>query len=500
MRILIDTNIFISLEGSPVLEESYLKLIKILKDNNFEILIHPSSLKDLNRDKNEVRKNSNLARVRFYKMLERPPDYSQEFESKYGIISSKENDIVDNEILSAVYGNAVHFLITEDNGIHQKAKKVGVSGTVFYLQQALQSFSALLSHHSIQLPNIELVYVYEIKKYLQTMFFDSLRDDYDRFDDWFIKCCKSGREAWIHKGDDGSLGAICIFKTEEQQILTTDKGVLPGQSLKLCTFKVGQTVQGRKIGELFLKAAFRYAFKNNLENIYLTMKSNQKHLANLCEDFGFSKFGEDNNGDYVYVKKHPQQPPEELINPLSYHKLYSPHFIGKEYISKFIIPIQPSYHEQLFPDWIPDQPQLKLKLPCQNSLPGNAIKLAYLCNANTKALKPGDVIFFYRTGDYKELTSVGIIESAQHSINTEEILKLVSKRTVYNKEEIEGMAKRQCLVILFRLALHLSVPVGISFLKDVGVEGNIQSVRAINQRVFNQIVARAGVQNCVFTD
>ena len=33
--------------------------------------------------------------------------------------------------------------------------------------------------------------------------------------------------------------------------------VLDGDALKLCTFKVGEKVRGRKIGELFLKAAFR---------------------------------------------------------------------------------------------------------------------------------------------------------------------------------------------------------------------------------------------------
>ena len=162
MKVLIDTNIFIELEGTSILDRSYPALMKVLDKNDAQVLIHPASLEDLRRDPNDARREGNLSRVAKHEELSRPPDCTADF-STVGINCASANDKVDCAILCAVYKDAVHFLVTEDNGIHRKARRLGIENRVFYVQQALSSFSNVFSDEPIRLPNIEQVCVHEIK-------------------------------------------------------------------------------------------------------------------------------------------------------------------------------------------------------------------------------------------------------------------------------------------------------------------------------------------------
>lgn len=504
MRVLIDTNIFIELEGTTVLDQSYPALLKILHENQFQLFVHPSSVDDLKQDTDSARRARNLSRITKYEPLPNPPDCTTEFASQ-SINCAGHNNTVDCKILCAVYKDAVAFLITEDRGIHRKAKQLGIQDRVFFVVQALNSLSKVYSRQSaISLPNIEQVYVHQIRDELPKPFFDSLRSGYAGFNDWFIKCSRDGREAWIARDSFAELGALCLFKPEEPEPLTDDSRALAGNSLKLCTFKVGPSVQGQKIGELFLKAAFRYARENKLEHIYVTLiAGQQQHLEAMLIDFGFYVFGQKQT-ELVYVKDHPwRPPPSEAMSPLEYHQRFCPHIIADSSTRKFLIPIQPNYHEILFPDWERTR-QLRIQLNSPNSagnpVPGNALKLAYLCHASTKRLRPGDVLLFYRSEDEKEVTTIGIVEYAEHLRNKEEILSKVLKRTVYSIADIEEMSKRSTLTILFRLATHVKKSVPREFLTRNGIEGNIQSIRQIQDTSFQSIIEEAAVQDCILTN
>ncbi|SRR5579875_219075 len=502
MRVLIDTNIFIELEGTSILDSSYPALLKVLEKAKAQTLIHPASLDDLKRDGDAARRERNLSRIAKYDVLPRPPDCTSEFAAA-GINCVSENDKVDCAILCAVYRDAVHFLVTEDNGIHRKARALGIDGRVFYVQQAATSFSAAFSDAPIKLPNIEQVFAYEIKDTLTDAFFDSIRASYSGFDDWFLeKCCRQGREAWIARDETGSLAAICIFKEQDPEPLTDDNRALPGKSLKLCTFKVGPTIQGRKIGELFLKAAFRYARQRGSEHIFLTLKENQQpHLESLLADFGFEIYGRKGD-ELVMAKKHPASPPVvAAFEPLQYNKLFWPHLIANPSVRKFIVPIQPGYHSQLFPDWEHHGVQLKLNIATTAShTPGNAMKLAYLCHSNISTIRPGDILLFYRSHDFQEVTTIGIVETVGRFTHAEEILKRVLKRTVYSATEINEMAQKSTLVLLFRLSLHFPSPVTRKFLVANGVSGNIQSITQIDHSTFKKIAQEGAIEDCLLTN
>ena len=285
------------------------------------------------------------------------------------------------------------------------------------------------------------------------------------------------------------LGAICIYARQDNERITDDGKVLAGAALKLCTFKVAPSCRGRKIGELFLKAAFRHATVNRLESIFIHGDSERQHfLLQLLEEFGFENVGP-YQGDAMYVKQHPVTPPSSPVGAFDYLRLFYPHFRHDATVNKFIVPIRPAYHEVLFPDY--DVGQLSLFRPSNTA--GNAIKLAYLCHAQVNAINPGDVVLFYRSGDHRKVTSIGVVEQYDTLSDPSVIASRVSRRTVYSMDEIAILARRPTKVMLFRLVRHLSTPVSHDWLRDHGVvSGNIQSIRTIGQHEFEAVIAAGG--------
>jgi len=483
MRILLDTNIFIPLEdSSQVLDESLSGLVKLANQYGHPLLIHPASKEDIERDSNQKRREISLSRIDKYPLLELPPVLSPEERGQLGLAENKDNDRVDNLILYALLRDAVELLVTEDRGMHKKAALLGLTNRIHYVQQASELLRKLHTKELVTLPSIKDVPTHSLT--LKDPFFDSLREGYPDFDKWFTeKCCRDGRHAWIYFDGHDHPRAICIYKEEESPIISDNSKALQGKVLKLCTFKVGEEVRGRKIGELLLKAAFQYATKNNIEHIYLTMQlDKQPYLRDMVEEYGFSYFS-DHNGDQVFIKKHPVNPPAKALPPLDYHIQFFPHFKSGIEVNKFIIPVRPKFHAMLFPEI---QPQLGLFL---HASVGNAIKQAYLCNARIKSPSVGDIVLFYRSEDLKAITSLGIIESVHDLDDVDKIVPLVSKRTVYSFGDIVKMAEKRTKVILFRSALHFKQPITYKWLTKEGViNGQIQTIRKISDTSFRQIM------------
>ncbi len=493
MRILIDTNVVIPLEDSTrVLEESLSKLVRLASENGHQLLAHPSSNDDIARDPDKKRRDISLSRLRKYSTLGNPPRPAAAELSKLGLIERDDNDRVDNEILYALYRDAANILITEDRELHKKALQIGIADRVHYIQQATSFLEHLHARVGVVLPSIEEVPLHQID--LENSFFDSLRSDY-KFDKWYQEKAREGRTAWVYRDSDGNPGAIAIFKEERDPIVTNDNQALPGRTLKLCTFKVAEQARGRKLGELLLKAAFRYATNNRLKHIYITMRpGKQDFLEDLCADFGFTIFGEYQN-DHVFVKEHPLHPPEVALPPLEYHRLFYPHILSSREVGKYIVPIRPEYHKVLFPE-IQIQPSL-----FGPSSAGHAIKQAYLCHARISGIKSGDILFFYRSQDIQAITSIGVVESVHEYQDHDKILQLVSKRTVYSYDDIVKIAEKKTKVILFRLAAHLQNVIPSNWLSEQGVvNGQIQTIRKISNEAFRKVVDECRLGNCFFAD
>lgn len=493
MRFLLDTNILIPLEQSQqTLESSLANFVRLSHANGHELLYHPATESDISRDTDKARRLQTLERLRQYSRLDDTPPCPW----NEGLISP--NDKADNDILYAIYCEAAHALVTEDHGIHRKAKEIGLGDRVYYIQTADDWLRRLHEHVAVQLPNIENVSLYSLVPLLASTFFDSLRIAYSPFDDWFRTKARNGVKAWIVQETQHTLGAICIYDIQTNERVTENGLVLSGSALKLSTFKVGETMRGKKIGELFLKAAFRYATANHHENIFIHGELD-KHsfLFDLLEDFGFEAVGThpgSTGRDVVYLKRHPVAPPDNnQIEPFDYLRMYFPHFQQGANVKKYIIPIQPEFHEVLFPDYESEADRQMPLFEQVNSV-GNAIKLAYLCHAQTKQMLAGDVILFYRSGDEKAITSIGVVEEYQMLDDPMIIAQMVSRRTVYSMDQIKQMAQKSTKVMLFRLISHFDKSINFKWLKNNGVvNGSIQSIQSINNEAFERVLEYAGI-------
>lgn len=488
LRFLLDTNVLIPLQDSQqVLEASLANFVRLASIGGHQLMYHPANIADFERDGNTARRHRNLQRIRQYPALHTPASCA------WNTVETSPNDACDNELLYALYCDAVHALVTEDKGIHSKAHARGLAHRVYTVQTAEDWLKRLHETRQIVLPNILDIPLHHLTPELHLDFFNSLREGYPPvadsggFDDWFRKKAREDRHAWIYRTKNNILAAICIYQIQNNEVLNDAGEILPGSALKLCTFKVGEAVRGRKIGELFLKAAFRFATENQCEHLFVTANSSsQSYLLKMLVDFGFEEKGT-YRGDSVLVKSHPIHPPStDGLGPIHYVRRYFPHYKADASIQKFLIPIQPSYHDILFPDYTP----LQSRLFASTGNAGNAIKLAYLCHAQINSILPGSILLFYRTEDEKMLTSIGIAEEFYISNDGAKIASLVSRRTVYSIEEIDKIARKPTKIILFRLIRHLHSPVPYRWLMQENIiTGPIQSIRKITNDSFFKIIS-----------
>lgn len=485
MNILLDTNIIIPLEDtSKVLDSSFAELRKLSAEQQHCLYIHPLQVEDIQRDKNHERRRIVLSRLKQYSQIENPPILSEQACQDLGIAQGNENDKVDNHILFALYRGAVHLLVTNDEGIHRKAYRLGVQDKVYRLDQVLlflRRYTTSVSHFDYT--GVKERFLYEIDK--SQAFFDSLRKSYDGFDEWFQKCAVEKRKCWCIENNQGNVVAICIYKHEQDVKLTDQGGIIYGRILKLCTFKVDVQARGKKLGERLLYIAFDYCVKNKMDWVYLhTFGEEQKTLVGLCLEYGFSCLGQYKQDD-VYIK--PMKLMDDTCGSLDSLIRYYPYFKDNESVKKFIVPIQPQYHEDLFPDFSNMKGSLFEKDQSLYSCQGNTIKKAYLCHSKIKNIQKGDIVLFYRSKDRKSIQCMGIVEDTKFSENIDEVFPYIAKRTVFNYQELKEILKRKTLVILFRY-IALEQEIHSKAITKAGINGYIQSIRQINNEQYLRLI------------
>ncbi len=488
MKVLLDTNILIPLEDTrQLLSKNLADIKRVGSEVGVKFYIHPIQEQDINRDKFLQRRKLLLSRIKQYILLPSPPEFSSEEKANLNLKESNSNDKIDNQLLLAIKRHACDILVTHDKGIHKKARQIGIEQNIHYPDQFLESIKKFIGKEPTAPAGIEDRYLYEFD--LQNSFFDSLKEGYSEFEDWYSS--NSDRKSWAVTVDK-ELAALCIYKLENRIEITsplpdTD---LSGTTLKLCTFKVSEKHRGKKIGERFLYTAFNYAISKKCKWIYIHMFGKEHEmLVQLCNSFGFQYVGKHKKDD-VYCKcmVPPTASPLSLTN-LDYSINFFPHYIDSSNVQKFIVPIRPEFHEKLFPD-ISDISQGLFRNDFQIYPPeANTIRKAYLCHSNTRQIKPGDLVLFYRSKDRKSVEAIGIVEKTFIENSLDRVYPIISKRTVYDKKELTEILTKETLIILFRLLKYTS-PIGLKELKECGINRTIQTTSKIEEETYNKIKRR----------
>jgi hypothetical protein len=445
----------------------------------WQILRHPASTEDIERDRDDKRREIVLSKLRRYLLLDHAPAPTPDFLERVGG-NEGPNDRCDNHVLYSVEARAVGLLITEDQRLHRKARRVGLGDRVYYVGQALETLRALLGRKIEIPPVVEDLPLYAVP--LSDHFFDSLRADYrdPPFDNWYKKSCDEGRRCWaIMK--ESTPEAVCIYKREEDPPVPT----LPrGPWLKLCTFKVAEAVSGRKLGELLLKTAFATAIGQKLRGTYVTVFPEKHRLISLFSTFGFEAWSHKANGELIMAKSlgvPATVEPRLAEDPIAYNALYYPAFLDGPGVRKFVVPVIPEYHRLLFPD----AKHIGEFWP-SNAAVSNAMRKAYLCNSPSNLVRPGDLLLFYRSHDLKGVTTLGIVEQVVRSGDADEIAVFVGKRTVYSYDDIRELCSRgELLALMFKQISHAKKPIVFKAMKKLGiVRNNVESIVQISDPSF----------------
>jgi hypothetical protein len=450
MRFLFDTNVLIPLEPTSTAETepgtpNAVELVRLIQENGHQINVHAASRTDLMRDRNVNRRDFRLALLRKYPELPHPPIITSALTDLIGHSEPGTNDHCDDLLLAALKADAVDLLVTEDDGLQRKAKRAGLADRTLTVLGAIQVILDLSVKPFAPPPTVERTEAHTLDQ--TDPIFNDLRKDYPGFDEWLRMCKREHRPTWIIQNPlmEG-IAAFCIVNEERNP----PEG-LTGRILKVCTFKVSQRSLGFRYGELLLKTVFEHAFGNNYEWAYVTVFNHHPELIRLLEDFGFSRLDKKTSlGEHIYAKPVlAEAEGKETLSALDYHIRYGPRRFLVDEEAVYLVPIQPRYADRLFPE-------TAVQLLFHDDNPcGSAIRKAYLCHSQIKALPSGSVLVFYRSERIQGLIAVGIVEQTFRSRNREEVAREVAKRTVYSLEEISGMCEKEVLVILFRQAIIL---------------------------------------------
>lgn len=438
MKVLLDTNIIIHREADKIYKLDIGQLFYWLDKLKIDKYIHPLTIIELNRYKDENSLKSMNIKIESYNQFKHPAPLSETIKSISTQVDKNPNDINDTQILNEVFENRIDILISEDKKIHTKAILLGIADRVFRIQSFLEKVTAenpeLISHNVLAVKNADFGEVD-----IRDSFFDSFRIDYHDFDKWFNS--KSEQPCYVCYSDN-QLTAFLYVKIEnsgEESYSDITPVFKPKKRLKIGTFKV--TSNGYKIGERFLKTVFDNALLFRVEEIYVTIfnkRPEQEQLIEMLEEWGFNFHGiktSKNGEELVYVRSFGKNLPVNIENP----RMTFPFFSRDT--DKYLIKIEPQYHTELFPDSI-NTKEDKTKYT-ENEPHRNRISKVYISHSPDRNLKSGDIVLIYRIGETvpkkysSTVTSICIVESVKDGFKDfDEFFNSCNRRTMIPKDDL----------------------------------------------------------------
>jgi predicted nucleic acid-binding protein len=470
MRALLDTNIIIHRENDRVSNYSIGHLFRWLDKLNYDKVIHPLSVSEINKYKDPDTLKVINVKLQSYELIKTILEPNMLFRKSINDLEFSENDRIDNYLLFEVYSNRVDILITEDQKILIKARKIN-------LQDKVLSINGFIDKVTKDNPGLIEYKMLRVRKTLfgeidvKNVFFDSFRNDYPKFDEWFSRKCDE--EAYICYDDTGDILGFLYLKTEgnTENYYDINPPFEPKKRLKIGTFKVEST--GFRLGERFIKIIFDNALQRNVEEIYVTLFTNREELSTLRNQllrWGFIDYGKKNEKEAVLVKKM-----HEYNYKLSTQENFPNILYDK---AKYILPIKPEYHTRLLPD---------SKLNSENTVDflGKDAQLyallkIYITWARCDFVEPNDLVVFYRMGEeggnkkYKSvLTTVVVVKEIIRNIPSEkDLIRHCQNRSVYSIEELKQLWRQNLgnlSVMKFIFVKSLTKRLTLKYLWDEGI-------------------------------
>jgi hypothetical protein len=451
MKVLLDSSIVLDKILGDKLNQDVQILFKWLNRSRCQKVIHSKTIEELQAKGFLNTQTLNLAE---YEIL-----------TNSMLMNLVDDESVNTALLNEIVSGKVDVFVSENEKIHEKAKTLNISDKVFDIDRFLEKIFAenpkMIDYKVLNVQKIPFGMID-----LNDPFFQSLKDDYSGFAEWFQK--KYNETAYITiNSNKGKLLSFLYLKIEGEDEKYADviPPLPPKKRLKVGTFKV--ISNGFRLGERFLKIIFDNALKHKVGEIYVTIfdRSNeQKRLIGLMEKWGFTYWGKKGE-ENVYVRDF-----SPVFDSENVHKTYP-------YISKnrntYIVPIYPEYHTELLPDSI-----LNTESPedfVEDSPHRNGISKVYVSRALVPHPTKGDILVFYRTGGlYKGvITTIGMVTDTRDSFaNKDEFIEYCLRGSVFPEKELEKMwdyKPQKPFVVKFLYVYSFPKRINMKRLIDMGI-------------------------------
>src|SRR5690606_6852058 len=213
MKVLLDTNIIIHREASKVIRPEIGNLFNWFDRLRYQKCVHPLSITEIRKHQDPNVVATFEAKIASYYELKTEAPETQEIQAIRKKYDQNNNDFIDTCMLKEVFSKRVDFLISEDRKVHDKASALGIADKVFTIETFLERVVA-------ENPDLVNYKVLSVKKEyfgnldINDPFFESFKQDYKGFDDWFNR--KADEIAYICKGENDDRLAFLYVKPEEE--------------------------------------------------------------------------------------------------------------------------------------------------------------------------------------------------------------------------------------------------------------------------------------------
>lgn len=271
---------------------------------------------------------------------------------------------------------------------------------------------------------------------LEDEFFNSLKQDYAEFSDWYRKKAQDGAMAYVLFDDVEKLIAFVYLKVEDEAH-DDMVPILPRKKrLKVGTLKVD--AHGTRLGERIIKKIMDNASERDLDEIYVTVFPKHRGLLQGLLKYGFKIYGEKTTANGV------EKVLTKTIGDVE-GDLYKDYpCIVTENANFWSLAIWPAFHTRMFPDSILNNESYDL---LSDVAPTNSIRKIYIAGMDAvRSIVPGDVVFIYRTTDHQGparfrsvITSACILEEQRHLSdfsNEDHFVDYCLKSSIFEENEL----------------------------------------------------------------
>ncbi len=233
--------------------------------------------------------------------------------------------------------------------------------------------------------------LFEYKKFkdinLGDVFFNSLKEDYSEFENWFNRKASANESAYTQTVNNKIEGFLYL-KPEDGPITDITPTLTDTKIVKIGTMKINP--HGTRLGERFIKKSIDYAIQNDIKAIYVTVFDKHEALINMYIKYGFEEYGiktSENGTEKVLLKR------LDVVKD-NFTKNYP--LINKT-SNAYVLSIIPKFHTKLFPDSKLANENFDIVRDISHT---NSIEKIYICRmGGVRNFNPGDLVVIYRTTD-----------------------------------------------------------------------------------------------------